>query len=418
MRPRFAFTLIELLVVIAIIAILAVVVVLTLNPAQLLAQARDANRVSDLSTLNSAINLYQVDVAGGTLGTSSVVYTSLPSATSTCDLGLMVLPSGYTYGCSSNAHYRSINGSGWVPLSFNKISAGAPFGVLPVDPTNESSSGLYYTYTTNGAQYELTASMESTKYQTNVVSVNGQSGFLAKGTNLNLNPINYSPNSFLNQGLVGYWPLNEGTGTTFYDLSGNGNNGTLYNGPVWTTGKVWKYALQFEPNFPTLTDQYVNLGTGLQQYVQGTSPVTFSMWYYLPSIQSGSDGWPVIFGNSRGSPRNGYDVFISTGSTPPAGRFYFERFFGGSTQAVYSSVASVGWHFVTATYNGAVMSLYIDGVLASSTPSTGSISPNEPLFLGNDGNYPLYGYGTVSDFRVYDRALSASEIQALYTMQK
>ncbi len=65
MHPRRGFTLIELLVVIAIIAILAVVVVLTLNPAQLLAQSRDANRVSDLATLQSAISLYTVDQGGG-----------------------------------------------------------------------------------------------------------------------------------------------------------------------------------------------------------------------------------------------------------------------------------------------------------------------------------------------------------------
>ncbi len=45
-----AFTLVELLVVIAIIAILAVEVTLTLNPAQLLAQSRDATRISDMAT--------------------------------------------------------------------------------------------------------------------------------------------------------------------------------------------------------------------------------------------------------------------------------------------------------------------------------------------------------------------------------
>jgi prepilin-type N-terminal cleavage/methylation domain-containing protein len=52
---RKAFTLIELLVVIAIIAILAVVVVLTLNPAEILKQSRDSNRVSDMDTLTHAL---------------------------------------------------------------------------------------------------------------------------------------------------------------------------------------------------------------------------------------------------------------------------------------------------------------------------------------------------------------------------
>jgi prepilin-type N-terminal cleavage/methylation domain-containing protein len=61
---RKAFTLIELLVVIAIIAILAVVVVLTLNPAELLRQSRDSNRLFDLATIINAINIYNTDQGG------------------------------------------------------------------------------------------------------------------------------------------------------------------------------------------------------------------------------------------------------------------------------------------------------------------------------------------------------------------
>ena len=86
MRKNLGFTLIELLVVIAIIAILAVVVVLTLNPAQLLAQSRDSNRISDMATLKSAIGLYITDQSGATgisLGTPAVCFNSTPGATST-----------------------------------------------------------------------------------------------------------------------------------------------------------------------------------------------------------------------------------------------------------------------------------------------------------------------------------------------
>src|ERR1039458_7608646 len=101
-HPRKGFTLIELLVVIAIIAILAVVVVLTLNPAELLRQSRDANRVSDLATLNAAINIYNTDQSGAStysLGAASTSNPSIydPAATSTAGdqcqgLGMPVLP--------------------------------------------------------------------------------------------------------------------------------------------------------------------------------------------------------------------------------------------------------------------------------------------------------------------------------------
>src|SRR3989344_3113056 len=81
--PRASFTLIELLVVIAIVAILSAVVIITLNPAELLKQSRDSNRLSDLNTLNKALALFEVDVVGGSLGSSSTVYVSLPD-TSGC----------------------------------------------------------------------------------------------------------------------------------------------------------------------------------------------------------------------------------------------------------------------------------------------------------------------------------------------
>ena len=62
------FTLIELLIVIGILAILATVVVLVLNPAQLLAQARDSQRMSDLGSLKNAIALYLATADSPTVG--------------------------------------------------------------------------------------------------------------------------------------------------------------------------------------------------------------------------------------------------------------------------------------------------------------------------------------------------------------
>jgi len=120
---RSAFTLIELLVVIAIIGILAIVVVMTLNPAELLRQSRDANRLSDLATLNSALSLYQTDqngASGFSLGNASSVYLSLPDASSTCtNLGLPTSSGSFNYACATAASSRNINNSGWIPVNLS-----------------------------------------------------------------------------------------------------------------------------------------------------------------------------------------------------------------------------------------------------------------------------------------------------------
>src|SRR5690348_15310696 len=77
---RKGFTLIELLIVLAIIAILALIVLLFLNPSELLKQTRDSQRLSDLQTMDQAIQQYSQN-STGTLGSSTVVYVSIPDPT-------------------------------------------------------------------------------------------------------------------------------------------------------------------------------------------------------------------------------------------------------------------------------------------------------------------------------------------------
>jgi prepilin-type N-terminal cleavage/methylation domain-containing protein len=165
-NSRRGFTLIELLVVIAILAVLAVAVVLVLNPAELLKEGRDTTRLSDLSTLNSAIALWTADVINtsgvGGWPTSGGYYCT---ATST-------KPGGGA-GCSA-ASTTLTNGNGWIPIDFGRIASGAPLSRLPVDPNNGNTGckGVTTTIcqyafaasTSTAGVYELDAQMESAKF--------------------------------------------------------------------------------------------------------------------------------------------------------------------------------------------------------------------------------------------------------------
>ena len=168
------FTLLELLIVIGILAILATATVLVLNPAELLRQARDSQRVSDLASLNSAISLY-VTAANTPLMASS----SNAATNSTCHSG------GGTYTCYSDRNAllgvscggryastavatstsRKIDRGGWLPIDFTSLPGGSPLPNLPTDPSNTAS--LYYGYACqNDLTFVLTAAFESTKYGT------------------------------------------------------------------------------------------------------------------------------------------------------------------------------------------------------------------------------------------------------------
>jgi len=167
-KARASFTLIELLVVLALVAILSVVVVMTLNPAELLKQARDSNRLSDLATVNTSLNLFSSDVVNGFMGTSTIVYVSIPdNASSTCgSLGLPTLPTGWNYNCVTSQNLRKTDGTGWIPVNFQRISSNSPISQLPIDPQNTTTTNSYYTYIAGGS-WKLTAvSLESQKYLT------------------------------------------------------------------------------------------------------------------------------------------------------------------------------------------------------------------------------------------------------------
>lgn len=152
------FTLIELLVVIAIVAILAVVVILTLNPAELLRQARDSNRVSDLATLRSAVAVYLADVSTPFIGTSTVCYMSATGTASGCNGNFSTGKTGVA------TTSRAVDGTGWIPINFNSVSSGAPLGNLPADPTNSGQNVYTYAVSSTELTFEINAQLESTKY--------------------------------------------------------------------------------------------------------------------------------------------------------------------------------------------------------------------------------------------------------------
>ena len=153
------FTLIELLVVIAIVAVLAVTVILTLNPAQLLKQARDSNRTNDLSTLKSAISLYLADVSNPSIGVGTNCYAHTSSSMAACTARF----SGGTVTLSSSL---SAAGTGWIPVNFTSISAGAPLSNLPDDPVNNATYYYAYKVDSTNLTFEVNAAMESTKFTT------------------------------------------------------------------------------------------------------------------------------------------------------------------------------------------------------------------------------------------------------------
>ena len=164
------FTLIELLIVIGILAILASVTLLVLNPAQMFAQARDSQRISDLSTLKSAVSLYLATVTDIDLDASGACASNVWG---TLGVGSTTVSSGSRNTFLWSAGTTSVDNTGWIPIPLSSISGGSPISALPLDPTSidatqkSNTNTLYaYYYMCDGTNstFELNCNLESTRY--------------------------------------------------------------------------------------------------------------------------------------------------------------------------------------------------------------------------------------------------------------
>ena len=188
-----SFTLVELLIVIGILAILTAAVVIVLNPAELLKQGRDSTRMTDLASLSSAIrNLQTQSESALSSSTAQTLYISVPDTSGTCaNLGLPSLPSGYSYHCVPTASSTRVDGTGWLPVNLTASSIQS-LSRLPLDPTNTTSSGLYYAYIANPTTQTFSvyvSNLESAKYQSTPSTDGGVSSIaFEKGTNPSLMP--------------------------------------------------------------------------------------------------------------------------------------------------------------------------------------------------------------------------------------
>jgi len=410
-----SFTLIELLIVIAILAVLMSVIIITINPSEMLKRTRDTRRISDLKTLNNAIQYFQSSLPDASLGSLNTVYVSIPDTSATCaNLGLPSLPSGWSYKCSTPDNYRKVDGTGWIPINFKQLDIGAPISALPIDPLNQTSTGNYYTYVVGGS-WELTAKVESSKYKKGgeADKDGGKSSLVYEiGSDLNLLPAEvlgrgstYEELTTQESALVGYWKFDEGSGTTAYDSSGYGNNGTLVNGPTWTTGKVGG-ALSFDG-----VDDYVRV---LDSPSLKGAVFTKIIWFKVLSLHSGIIEEIV---------RQDYRWLISHRGDV-ASPYWEIGFMQDAKTTNYWTPSDAdfpinNWYQIAIVADGSSYRIYSNVVLKASGTYSGTVRDfNYDLFLGSFSSTARFINALIDDVRIYNRALSAAEIKALYDATK
>jgi len=215
--------------------------------------------------------------------------------------------------------------------------------------------------------------------------------------------------SLSSSGLVGYWRFSEGSGTTAFDSSGNGNTGTLGNAsaftvPTWTSG-MFGNALKFNGS------QFVNVSDSASLNI--TSTITLEAWINPANVASTTNR---IF--AKTNPSTSFWLLRLGAGYGGTGKvdLYLNGVGGGAILVSSATLATNTWYHIVATYDGSYEKLYINGNLDNSTAATGTISTGtgSNLYIGSNVVSNIFFNGTIDEAQIWNRALTADEIYELY----
>jgi hypothetical protein len=199
-----------------------------------------------------------------------------------------------------------------------------------------------------------------------------------------------------------------GSGTAWTDLSRNGNNGTLTNGPTFNSADVGTIVFDGSNDYVTLLRPSAIVTGG------SISIVIWAKWTSTGTTTSTIQC--LLDNNHTGSPMRGFYIQ----DRPDLSKFLT---FGVRPQANSAiSTFQVGdgkWRHIVGTNDGTTSRLYIDGRLDGSFTESGGLSTVQTnINIGRSEGFGRYLNGSISQVLLYNRALTATEINQSYTATK
>jgi hypothetical protein len=216
-------------------------------------------------------------------------------------------------------------------------------------------------------------------------------------------------NSYKISGLVGYWNLDDGSGNTARDKSGNGNDGVLMNSPIWTDGVKGKSL-----NFNLDDSQYVEIDDAdeidsikaFSAWVKPIARVTDAISYH--TIASKHTGW-------------NFGLYLNYNTNPNKIHIIFQDSAGSHQTKDYEIPDYNEWYHAVGIFrDDGRVELFINGESQGTSSGilidaegSGTNMKSSPIRIGGT---PANRYSTciVDEVRVYNRALTEEEVKALY----
>jgi hypothetical protein len=275
-------------------------------------------------------------------------------------------------------------------------------GTATLANMNNYGNDLGIGNTNGGHGYGFNGALDDARIYNRVLSV-GEIQQLYDSYNSQINLGGGSSGSSVNlvKGLVGYWPFNGNA----KDATPYANDGTV-NGATLTGDRFGKTDSAYQLGN---ANAYISIGTPSIFSGLTSSGFTYSIWLMRQDVSTYH--WPEIMGSSN------THVYYGVRSNNYGDGIYFEYgkspYDGSSFAATTNNSLPVGqWHMFTVTYDGTTLNTYWDGVSKTSTGA--ALNPASFGFLFSNSSADWNG--SIDDARVYNRPLTAAEVQALYNL--
>jgi O-glycosyl hydrolase len=210
-------------------------------------------------------------------------------------------------------------------------------------------------------------------------------------------PIAITVSNQVSTGLVAAYGFNEGAGTVAADDSGSNLAGNVVNA-TWSESGKYGSAISFNGvnSWVTINDAAaLNLTTGL----------TLEAWIKPATLS----GWSTIILKEAGS-EEAYALYANEDRPWPLAAVRIDGNYDIATGDVQLPLNN--WSHVASTYDGATLSLYVDGNKIASVAATGNLQVSSgALRIGGNAIWDEYFDGLIDEVRIYSRALTAAEIQ-------
>jgi len=217
----------------------------------------------------------------------------------------------------------------------------------------------------------------------------------------------------LQDGLVAYFKLDDGSGTMAADASGSGNHGTLI-GPTlgWVTGYDGAALACAAPAATEIADRLEFPTTGMS-----VTAGTVCIWGYLADPQPATSGRYFFGHTTQPQFSNRIQIYMQEGTTPSR---LLDIGLGDShsTKVDIKEMPMKEWLHVALTWNNGAYVVYVNGAQVANGTYTGLTGIHPVANFGNDGSsapYEAFG-GMLDEARVYSRAITPAEAKEIFQL--